>query len=103
MNSDVGNLTHSLDMINKLQQEMTQSTGAGGGTFMGYSMTAIAASLFFSLIGLIFFRYGRNNGPTSTTIYGILLMVYPYFVTDTTYMIAIGIVLCILPFVLKFG
>ncbi|MBF0154122.1 MAG: hypothetical protein HQL64_10325 [Magnetococcales bacterium] len=105
MNNDVGNLTNSLDMINKLQQELVKSGSgsADGSTFMGYSMTGIAASLVFSLIGWVLFRYGRKNGPMSTTIYGVLLMVFPYFVTNTTYMIATGIALCILPFVIKFG
>ncbi|MBF0425223.1 MAG: hypothetical protein HQL66_05350 [Magnetococcales bacterium] len=107
MNNDVGNLTNALDTLSKFQQELAKSAGtapgADGSTFMGFSMTGIAASLAFSIIGLAFYRYGRRSGPTSTVVYGVLLMVFPYFVNDTAYIIGIGALLCILPFVLKFG
>ena len=49
----------------------------------------------FSLIGLAVFRYGRRQQRGVPTIIGILLMGYPYFVSDTPALVGIGVLLIV--------
>ncbi len=92
------------NMMDTLQQELANQSGHIDPSMLtDISMAGLAVSLVFGIIGLAIFRHGKKNGPLSSMIYGGLLMAYPYFVTDVTYMIAMGIVLTVLPFVFRFG
>lgn len=56
-------------------------------------------SFLFSIIGMCFFSYGRKND-LYFLLSGIALMVYPYFVSQTTSLIITGAILVIAPFLL---
>ena len=58
------------------------------------SPAALFAMLLFGLIGLAAFRYGRKNGSLNPMLLGVGLIVYPYFVSSTWWLYAIGGGLC---------
>ena len=49
---------------------------------------------YFSL-GLAAFRHGRRAEKPLTKWIGVALMLYPYVVTDTAWMYAVGVALCV--------
>ena len=51
-------------------------------------------SLLFGIVGFAAFRYGRKTTRWQPMTIGIALMIYPYFVTETWLMYAIGAALC---------
>lgn len=53
--------------------------------------------LIFSSIGFGFFLYGRRQSKPVPLCVGIVLMVYPYFVTSSSVMVAMGVVLMLIP------
>jgi hypothetical protein len=68
----------------------------------GFSMTTeeIVWGLLFGSIGYGYFVYGKKRKLPVPIGCGVALMVYPYFVTDTVAMVAIGAVLSVVPFFL---
>jgi hypothetical protein len=67
-------------------------------------MTTEAAlfwGLIFGSIGLGFFMYGKRQRSPVPMVCGLVLMVYPYFVGSTLALIAIGVVLMAIPYVVK--
>ncbi|KAB2661779.1 MAG: hypothetical protein DVB31_11985 [Verrucomicrobia bacterium] len=58
-------------------------------------------SLLFGSIGMGFFIYGKKQGALVPLLCGLALMVFPYFVSDTILLVAIGGVLVALPFFLR--
>ncbi|KQZ72430.1 amino acid transporter [Rhodanobacter sp. Root561] len=53
--------------------------------------------LLFGSIGLGFFVYGRKQRAIVPLVCGIALMVFPYFVSGTAWLIIIGVVLVAIP------
>jgi hypothetical protein len=53
----------------------------------------LVASIFISLVGWGFFRYGRKMKRTPQVVLGVVLMGYPYVVTNVIAMFAIAAVL----------
>ncbi len=53
--------------------------------------------LIFSSIGIGYFVYGRRQSNLSARFCGIALMLYPYLVTNTLVLVAIGIALMLTP------
>jgi hypothetical protein len=51
-------------------------------------------SVMFGIIGFAAYRYGRKAGSFNPMIFGIALMVYPYFIARTWLLYAIGLGLC---------
>ena len=62
---------------------------------------SIIFSLFISSIGLAYFMYGKKAPELSFLLFGVALMVYPYFVHNLILSIFIGLLLCALPFITK--
>lgn len=58
-------------------------------------------AVLFSSVGLGFFMYGRKQSAIVPLVCGLGLMVFPYFVSNMTMVVAIGLVLVALPFFLK--
>jgi hypothetical protein len=54
----------------------------------------IFAAIVFGLMGLAAFRYGRKRGQPRTLWLGVALMFFPYAVSNTALMIAVGLALC---------
>jgi hypothetical protein len=52
------------------------------------------AALAFGLIGLVAFNWGRKNALYGPMVLGLGLMVFPYFVSQTWAVYAVGTGLC---------
>jgi len=53
--------------------------------------------LIFSSIGIGYFIYGRRQSNLVARYCGIALILYPYLVTNTLALVAVGIVLMLTP------
>jgi len=62
----------------------------------------IVWALLFGAVGIGYFTYGRRQDHKSALLAGMALMIYPYFVSGTLAMVAVGAALLALPFLLKF-
>jgi hypothetical protein len=51
---------------------------------------ALLASIFLGSVGLGFFVYGKKQRRAPHLAVGVLLMVYPYFVSNVALMLLIG-------------
>lgn len=51
-------------------------------------------AIVFGLIGFVAFRLGRRRSKPLTIGIGLALMLYPYVVTRTAWMYAVGVALC---------
>ncbi|AHB41129.1 hypothetical protein P148_SR1C00001G0322 [candidate division SR1 bacterium RAAC1_SR1_1] len=80
----------------------TLATAAQGLASSGmFSGETLIASFIISTIGFAYFIYGKKTGKIISLICGILLMGFPYFVYNITYMIIITVILCGIPFFVK--
>ena len=57
------------------------------------------ANLLFSGIGFVALYYAKKQGLWKTALIGVLLMCYPYFVSDTLLLYGVGILLTICLFI----
>jgi hypothetical protein len=57
--------------------------------------------LIFSSIGLGFFVYGKKQRVLVPLICGVLLMIYPYFVTGILPIALIGVALMAIPYFVR--
>jgi len=57
--------------------------------------------MLFGSIGLGFFIYGRKQKAIVPLVTGIALFIFPYFITDLTFLIVTGVVLMALPYFVK--
>ncbi len=84
---------------------MATAAALGGqgapGTLFGLTMWGALASLFFSCVGLFYFKRGRSENDTNKMVCGVALLLYPYFVTNTLYITLIGAALTAAPWVLE--
>ena len=67
--------------------------GSAGGLMAGFSWSGIVGGLIFSTIGFVAFVYGKKNSEFKPMAIGILLMAYPYFISNTVVLFLMGIVL----------
>jgi len=51
-------------------------------------------AIVFGLLGFAAFRYGRQHGRPRTLWMGVVLMFYPYLVSGTAWLYALGLLLC---------
>ncbi len=68
-----------------------------------FSPGALMAMIVFSIAGLVFFKRGKKSGPVSHMVYGALLLIYPYFVTEFLPMLLIGLALLAMAYFVRFG
>jgi surface polysaccharide O-acyltransferase-like enzyme len=73
--------------LQNLQSELGQS-------FAFPSAANLLASVLFGIIGYAAFRYGRKTKSKPPVYIGLLLMLYPFVVTQTWAMYAVGVALC---------
>ena len=57
--------------------------------------------LLFGSIGLGFFMYGRKQKAVVPLICGLVLMFFPYFVSNTMLLVAIGVALIVIPYFVR--
>jgi hypothetical protein len=63
--------------------------------------TYLFLGLLFSSIGLGFFIYGKKQHVFMPLICGLLLMIYPYFVSGILALVGIGVVLMTIPYFVR--
>ena len=63
------------------------------GSSGGFNWWIIISGFIFSIIGWYAFWYGKKDKSWRPMVVGIVLMVYPYFVSNTLLSFAIGIAL----------
>ncbi len=57
--------------------------------------------LLFGSIGLGFFMYGKKQKAIVPLVCGLLLMLYPYFISNSLLLVGIGIVLIAIPYFIR--
>jgi hypothetical protein len=57
--------------------------------------------MLFSAAGAGYFIYGKKRRATVPFVCGIVLMVFPYFVSSTLLLVIVGAVLMILPYFVR--
>jgi len=65
------------------------------------STAQIIWGVIFGSIGLGFFIYGKKQQVAMPMICGLGLMVYPYFVSNTLLLVLLGLMLCALPYFIR--
>ena len=63
---------------------------------MSFDPASLAASLFVSCVGYVFFSFGKRQRRMPQAAIGVCMMVYPYFVSDVTLMLVVLVVLILL-------
>ncbi|PZN74724.1 MAG: hypothetical protein DM484_20495 [Candidatus Methylumidiphilus alinenensis] len=62
------------------------------------STSSLLWGLIFGSIGMGFFMYGKKQQAIVPLVCGLALMIYPYFISNTLLLVAIGSVLMVLPY-----
>jgi len=57
--------------------------------------------LLFGSVGLGFFVYGKKQKAVVPLICGLALMVFPYFISNTILLVAVGIALIAIPYFVR--
>ena len=57
--------------------------------------------LLFGSLGAGYFVYGKKQGAIVPLLCGIALIIFPYFVTNTGLLVAIGVVLAAIPYFVR--
>lgn len=62
---------------------------------------SLLISLLISSIGIGYFIYGKKASNLVALISGLIMMIYPYFVSNPLISFLLGIFFCVLPFILR--
>lgn len=68
---------------------------------MDIDVNLLYAWIIFGAFGMWYFVYGKRNSKLIALLSGIVLMVFPYFVTNIYYVVGIGVFFIILPFIIR--
>ena len=68
---------------------------------MNLSVSTIFAGILFGSIGLVAFIYGKKQSLWKPLVIGIVLMVYPYMISNTIALYAVGALLTAALFVFR--
>lgn len=55
----------------------------------------------FSMLGFVFFMYGKKQTLIVPMVCGLALMLYPYIVSSVVWMVIIGAVLTAIPYFIR--
>jgi hypothetical protein len=69
--------------------------------FESASMATLLWGLLFGSIGFGFFIYGKKQKALVPLITGIMLCVVPYFIANVYVLVAVGVVLVAIPFIVR--
>ena len=58
------------------------------------SLSYLIGSVIFGLVGLVAWRHGRRTERPVVRLSGLVLMLYPYAVSETWMLWALGAILC---------
>jgi hypothetical protein len=62
--------------------------------------TTLIFSILFGSVGMGYFVYGKKQQAALPLLTGIVLCVFPYFVSNVYVMVLVGIILTVLPWVI---
>jgi hypothetical protein len=68
---------------------------------MGINPSTLMWAVIFGSIGLGFFVYGKKRRVIMPIISGIVLMIFPYFISNVYGFFLTGVIFVALPFVIK--
>jgi hypothetical protein len=68
---------------------------------MNIDTNLLFAWIIFGAFGMWYFVYGKQNSKVIALLSGIALMIFPYFVTNIYYVVAIWLFLIVLPFIIR--
>ena len=68
---------------------------------MDFSSNTLFLSLLFGSVGFGYFIYGKKQSKVIPLLVGLALCIYPYFVSNTYVMLALGVLLIVLPFLVR--
>ena len=57
--------------------------------------------IVFSAAGMAYFMYGKKQSALVPLVCGVVLMIYPYFVSSILWLIVIGALLSALPYFVR--
>ncbi|MDR3412664.1 MAG: hypothetical protein P4L87_17260 [Formivibrio sp.] len=63
--------------------------------------SSLFLGLLFSSIGFGFFIYGKKQKTLVPLLCGLVLMVYPYFISNWMLLVAIGVALMVIPYFIR--
>lgn len=72
------------------------------GTNIMDSMTSIMWGVVFGALGMGYLLYGKKQQRGIALLSGVLLCVFPYFVSNVFLMILIGIIVMALPYFIRY-
>lgn len=62
------------------------------------SVSSIFWGMIFGAVGLAYFVYGKKQHLFIPLLCGMTLMAFPYFISNTIILVAVGVGLAMLPF-----
>jgi hypothetical protein len=65
-------------------------------------MSLLFIGMIISTIGVGYIMYGKRQTKFAPVVAGVALCLYPYFVTDLTWLAVIGVPLLVAPFLIDF-
>ncbi|AXK71128.1 amino acid transport protein [Lysobacter sp. TY2-98] len=63
--------------------------------------TLLLLGVLLSSVGLGYFIYGRKQGAPPPLVAGIVLMVVPYFISSALLLVAVGVIVAAVPWVMR--
>jgi len=66
-----------------------------------FDTNILMSSLIFGSIGMWYFIYGKKDRKIIPLLSGIIMMIYPYFITNIYYSVLLGIFLMVIPFFIR--
>jgi hypothetical protein len=66
------------------------------------SEASLVWGILFGSFGLAYFMYGKKQKKIIPLLCGLGLMLFPYFVTNVTLIVIIGILLVVMPWFIKY-
>lgn len=66
------------------------------------SVASIVWGMLFGAIGVGFFVYGKRQQTITPLLCGLVLMIYPWFVTNAVLLVVIGIALMAIPYFVRY-
>lgn len=70
----------------------------GAPNVLDFDATTFVLGIIFSTVGLGFFLYGKRQGKLIPLVCGLLLMVFPYFISNVIILLVIGVALIAVPY-----
>jgi len=65
------------------------------------STSVLLWGMVFGSFGLGFFMYGKKQKAIVPLLVGIALFIFPYFITNVTWMVIVGSILVVLPYFVR--